>query len=74
VVLYVIAVRLFPLKPRVTVTDPRTEVDDICGDYVRCLHCDKSYVAYEMDRNTHDAQAHAICDSCAVGNRARHFD
>lgn len=55
------------------VSDIRLEVDDPWLDYVRCSACDKSYVAYEMDRDIHDDHHRPLCDACAIGNRARNF-
>lgn len=44
--------------------DPRDEVEDYWAARVRCHSCEKSYVAYEMDRDAgHGKQA--ICNSCA---------
>jgi hypothetical protein len=44
--------------------DPRDEVDDPWEARVRCSHCHKSYVAYEMDRDPGHAFK-PICASCA---------
>jgi purine-cytosine permease-like protein len=44
--------------------DPRSEVDDEWEARVRCAFCDRSYIAYEMDRDP--ASGHRpICASCA---------
>ncbi|QIZ39829.1 thiamine permease [Saccharopolyspora sp. ASAGF58] len=48
-------------------TDPRDEVDDIWEARIRCHHCDKSYVAVEMDRDPSVAGA-AICSGCAAAS------
>lgn len=64
----------FGRRREITVTDPRTEVEDVWNIYIECQGCHKSYVSYEMDRNVHAEDHHPICDACAVGNRARHFD
>lgn len=53
--------------------DIRNEVNDPWRVHVRCEACEKSYVAYEMDRNAQAEDKHPICDACAIGNRARHF-
>jgi len=44
--------------------DPRLEVTDPWDARVRCYHCDKSYIALEMDRDP-GAGHQAICASCA---------
>lgn len=74
VVLYTAVFYLAPRRTALDVSDVRAEVSDPWHDYVRCSVCDKSYIAYEMDRNIHAADDAAICDACAIGNRARHFD
>lgn len=74
VVLY--ALVLLVRKTKEPVASPLTtwsEVEDPWHTYIQCRHCDRSYVAVEIDKNTHSAGA-PICDACAVGNRARHFD
>ena len=44
--------------------DPRDEVDDAWEARVRCHVCDRSYVAFEMDRDpSHEGKA--ICAGCA---------
>lgn len=74
VVLYAVAFALAPGRRELAVSDVRFEVTDPWRDYVRCGACGKSFVAYEMDRNPHADDHHAMCDACAIGNRARHFD
>ncbi len=49
------------------------EVKDPWRTYVKCHTCERSYVAVEVDRDSH-AGGEPICDACAVGYRARHFD
>lgn len=71
--LYILAFKLAPGLKHPAVSDIRDEVDP-WADYVKCGHCEKSYIAYEMDRNEHASDQHALCDACAIGNRARHFD
>jgi len=55
--------------------DPLTEVADPWETRVRCHHCDKSYLAREMDRDP-SAEHQAICAACATGAKfygaARH--
>lgn len=45
-------------------SDPVDEVDDPWQARIRCTHCDKSYVAVEMDRRAGGA-AEPTCASCA---------
>jgi len=44
--------------------DPRLEVDDIWEARIRCHVCERSYIAYEMDRDP-GAGHKAICAGCA---------
>ena len=44
--------------------DPRAEVDDPWQARVRCWHCEKAYVAVEMDRDPITAMQ-PICAACA---------
>jgi purine-cytosine permease-like protein len=46
--------------------DPIAEVDDPWEARVRCHHCDKHYLAREMDRDP-AGDHQAICASCATG-------
>jgi hypothetical protein len=48
--------------------DPISEVADPWETRVRCHHCDKSYLAREMDRDP-AAEHQAICAACATGRR-----
>ncbi len=49
--------------------DPRNEVDDHWESRIRCFHCERAYVAYEMDRDP--ANGHQpICLACASNHRA----
>lgn len=44
--------------------DPREEVTDVWEARIRCHACDRSYIAYEMDRDpSHDQKP--ICAGCA---------
>lgn len=74
VILYVAAFYLAPHRHSLTVSDIRSEVADPWRDYVRCGTCAKSFVAYEMDRNSYADDHPPMCDACAIGNRARHFN
>ncbi|WP_139025851.1 purine-cytosine permease family protein [Gordonia neofelifaecis] len=74
VVLYTAVFYRAPRRTPLAVSDVRDEVADPWAEYVRCTVCEKSYIAYEMDRNLHADDQGAICDACAIGNRARHFD
>lgn len=49
--------------------DIRDEVEDPWGAYVLCDSCDRSYVAYEMDRKLNATEPQAICDACAVSQK-----
>jgi purine-cytosine permease-like protein len=44
--------------------DPRSEVDDVWKARVRCDFCNRSYIAYEMDRDPGSGHR-PICASCA---------
>lgn len=73
VVLYVIAFYLLRPRQQAPAIEIRDEVSDPWRDYVRCTACNKSYVAYEMDRDQHSAALVPLCDACAIGQRSRNF-
>ncbi len=51
----------------------KPEIEDPWRAYLACAVCERSYVAVEVDQNLHD-DGSPVCDTCAVGYRARHFD
>ena len=73
VVLYAAVLKLLPSNVHVVPLDLRDEVGDPTRTWIECHICEKSYVAMEMDRDLRSTNA-AICDDCATGSRARHFD
>lgn len=57
-------------KPSFSVDpDIRTEVENPWSIHVLCESCDRSYIAYEMDRKVSAGVPQAICDACAVGQK-----
>ena len=50
--------------------DPHHEVDDVWEDRVKCAHCEKSYIAVEMDRDPGTGHE-PICSACATGHEFR---
>jgi hypothetical protein len=74
VVLYAGAVKLLPSHLRDPGPDLRDEVDDVWAARIRCHVCQKSYAAVEMDRDFREESRPPVCDPCATGARARHFE
>lgn len=64
--LYAVVLLALPAKRR-THADVRDEISDLWSNYAACDHCDKSYVAVEMDRVA--ANSAVTCDACATNTR-----
>ncbi|MET9085880.1 hypothetical protein ABZX77_29050 [Streptomyces sp. NPDC004237] len=64
-VLYAVLDRIQPARRVLLVRpgDPRAEVDDEWTARIRCARCEKSYVAYEMDRDPSNGDR-AVCSLC----------
>lgn len=68
IVLYAIGQLVIKPKPTESIPDPRDEIDDVEGTWIECHVCERSYVAIEMDRDSH-GDLEPICDACATGRR-----
>ncbi|MEV7005075.1 hypothetical protein [Streptosporangium sp. NPDC051022] len=70
VVLYALVLKLGPSSLLRREGDPRTEVDDAWAARIACAICERSYVAFEMDRDPANGGA-PVCTACGELGRTR---